>query len=110
MTLQLLRRLRRCRALLALALCAWMAMGSAAWAKHECCASMNMHAAKAMHGDHPHSPSACDDSCSCAHAAVDRLIEAVAVAPSPAAQTGWQASPQDAPQFVLAPPLRPPSA
>ncbi|HEY0199910.1 MAG TPA: hypothetical protein VGC19_15460 [Rhodanobacter sp.] len=115
MPLQLFCRLRRCRALFALALCAWLAMGSAAWAKSDCCASMDMHATTTMHADHhaphPHEHSVDNGACTCAHAAVDRLMADAAVAGSPLPSSiRWQAFPQDAPQPAFSPPLRPPSA
>jgi hypothetical protein len=116
MSLQLFYRLRRCRALFALSLCAWLAMGSAAWAKTGCCATMDMHASMAMHGDnhvqHPHGHPADNGACACtcAHAAVDRLTADQAPAGSPApGQVRWQAAPQDMPQLAFTPPLRPPA-
>lgn len=114
MSSDLLRRLRRCRALFALALCAWLAMGSAVWAKSHCCASMDMHGMGAMqadhHGAHPHGHVAEDGGCTCAHAAVDRLT--LALQPPDLflpASLNAHAWPQDAPQPVFAPPLRPPA-
>jgi hypothetical protein len=114
MSLQLLRRLRRCRALFALALCAWLAMGSATWAKADCCAAMDMHASMAMHGgdhpQHPHGHQADNGICTCAHAAVDRLAADLTPAGSLVPdQVRWQAVPQDMPQPAFKPPLRPPA-
>ncbi|KRE89368.1 hypothetical protein ASG87_03240 [Frateuria sp. Soil773] len=109
-------RLRRCRALFALALCAWMAMGSAAWARIDCCASMAMQGTMAMHGDShaspPHGQHHADQGeCTCAHMTADlpeaRFMAMLAPAPHGA---GWPARLQRAPQPVEAPPLRPPAA
>jgi hypothetical protein len=108
------RRLRRCRALFALAMCAWLAMGSAAWALPGCCASMGMHASMAMHAEHPvthpHGHAAGNIVCTCAHAAVDRLtVDAMPSGSPMPGRVHWRALPKDAPQPVFAPPLRPPS-
>jgi hypothetical protein len=115
MSLHLFRHLRRCRALFALALCAWLAMGSAVWAKSDCCASMDMHASMALHADHhaqhSHGQPEGNSSCTCAHAAVDRLMaEANAADSTLPDRIRWQPLLRDAPQRPFAPPLRPPSA
>ena len=116
MSSHLLRRLRRCRALFALALCAWLAMGSTVWAKSHCCASMDMHGMTSMHADHQgghpigHAADHGDGACTCAHAAVDRLTLTMQPQQVPLpARLDAHAWPQDAPQPVYAPPLRPPA-
>ena len=64
-----LRRLRRCRALFALALCAWLGLAAAALAETDCCAGMHGMATMAHHHDAP-APLHADGphaDCACAH-------------------------------------------
>src|SRR5579859_2426862 len=77
MTRHLFRRLRRCRALFALALCAWLALGSVVWAQADgCCPEMASSMGMGMHHDAvapdhgaTHAALMTPDSC-CAHATV----------------------------------------
>jgi hypothetical protein len=108
--------LRRCRVLFALAFCAWLLMGSAAWAKPACCDSMDMSHMHTMtmhadvHAAHPHGHAVAGCDCTCAHLSVASATLAMDVANAPiAARLHWRALPQDAPQPRYAPPLRPPS-
>ncbi|RAO77600.1 hypothetical protein [Dyella jiangningensis] len=115
MTRHLFRHLRRCRALFALALCAWLALGSAAWAQPEdCCASM----AASMGMSVPHAPdhgaahsiTMAADGC-CAHASVSVPPSSWGpVAEAEPASQGWLSRRETAPQPVYEPPLRPPVA
>jgi hypothetical protein len=114
---RLFPRLRRCRALFALALCAWLALASVAWAQEGCCASkgapegMAMSHAMGSHDHAPGHPATVAPDCSCAHV--------TASVPSPLAQNlpeslprgeHWQNYRDVAPQPVYEPPLRPPVA
>jgi hypothetical protein len=120
-------RLRRCRVLFALALCAWLALAGMAWGQQDCCAAMGhadaaamaqggppmamSHAAMAhggaLHGHHGHAHA----GCTCAHLCT-------AVAPLAAARwtfalaaaEAWRPAPPMAPRAAEAPPLRPPLA
>jgi hypothetical protein len=114
MSLHLFRRLRRCRLLFVLALCAWLMMGSTAWAKADCCASAGMQGMAAMHAGgpapqpHHHHPDSCQ--CACSHMTVDlSAVQALAPASILPGQARWQAAVQAAPQPGYAPPLRPPA-
>lgn len=112
------RHLRRCRALFALAFCAWLALASVAWAQPvDCCAPMAPGMDMSMphgstshdHGDaHPAGMAA--DGC-CAHASVNvpasSADHVLHVMPDAA---GWLARREPAPQPVYEPPLRPPVA
>ena len=114
MSLHLFRRLRRCRLLFVLALCAWLMMGSTAWAKADCCASAGMQGMAAMHAGAPapQPPHHHSDSCQCAcsHMTVDlSALRGLAPASIMPGQAGWQAAVQAAPQPGYAPPLRPPA-
>ncbi|WP_243039762.1 hypothetical protein [Dyella sedimenti] len=115
MTRHLFRHLRRCRALFALALCAWLALGSVAWAMpvEDCCASMGPDMAQAMAApDHApmHGATLASDTC-CAHAAAQVPPSAIGhVQPVPSGRLAWQRHRIDAPQPVYDPPLRPPVA
>ncbi|MDO1530050.1 hypothetical protein QMK61_14510 [Fulvimonas sp. R45] len=111
----LFRRLRRCRALFALALCAWLALAGAAWAQDGCCAGMGSQAMASMvHHDGmppaPHADIGGHVGCTCAHLAA---ALPVAVPSLPSAAPAWQAGPAlpaMAPERPSAPPLRPPLA
>jgi hypothetical protein len=118
MTRHLFRHLRHCRALFALALCAWLALASVVWAQPvHCCASM----ATTMDMSMAHAPGAHDhgadhaanmlpDGC-CAHATVTVPPSAwERVVPVQPASQGWLARRETAPQPVYEPPLRPPVA
>jgi hypothetical protein len=115
MPLHLFHRLRRCRVLFALALCAWLMMGSAAWAQADCCASAGMQGMAAMHAGgpspqphHNHHSDSCQ--CACSHMNVDlSTMQALLPAPNMPGQVGWPAAVQAAPQPGYAPPLRPPA-
>jgi hypothetical protein len=117
MARHLFHRLRRCRALFALALCAWLTLASAAWAQEDCCASkgtsMSMtmsHAADAQHPAPGHAATATPD-CVCAHAAVSVPPVLAQSLPHPLPyNAGWNAGSEIAPQPVYEPPLRPPVA
>jgi hypothetical protein len=120
MTRHLLRHLRRCRALFALALCAWLALSSMAWAQPEdCCptvaaASMSMsthHCTTTPAQDvHAHASSMAADGC-CAHAAVTVPPSVVQhMLHAQPDSSAWQARRESAPQPAYEPPLRPPLA
>jgi hypothetical protein len=114
MSLSFLHRLRRCRVLFALALCAWLMMGSAAWAKADCCASTGMQGMASMHGggQAPQPPHHHADTCqcTCSHMTVDlSALQALPRTSIMPGQTNWQAGIQMAPQPAYAPPLRPPA-
>jgi len=118
MTHHLFRHLRRCRALFALALCAWLALASVVWAQPgDCCApmassmDMSMAHAPAPH-DHgaAHSFGVAADGC-CAHASVSVPPSAWGpMAQAEPASQGWRSHRETAPQPVYEPPLRPPVA
>jgi hypothetical protein len=106
--------MRRCRLLFALALCAWLMMGSAAWAQASCCASAGMQGMAAMHTGapapqpHHHPSNGCH--CACSHMTVDlSALQALAPTSVMPGQASWQAAVQAAPQPGYAPPLRPPA-
>ncbi|MHA6202922.1 hypothetical protein ACXU4B_00690 [Dyella soli] len=115
----LFRHLRRCRALFALALCAWLALASLAWADQGCCASSghDMAMSMAMHhvagsADHPpaHAHPAAPDGC-CSHVAVTVLPSSAQAWPQAMPDAArWQARHVMAPQPDNEPPLRPPVA
>jgi hypothetical protein len=110
----LFRRLRRCRLLFVLALCAWLMMGSTAWARADCCASTGMQgmAAMPMGGPAPQPHQHLSDSCQCAcsHMTVDlSALQPLAPASIVPGQASWQAEVQAAPQPGYVPPLRPPA-
>jgi len=118
MTRHLFRHLRHCRALFALALCAWLALASVAWAQESCCASMSaatdmvMHHATNTHDHAPGHPETVMPDCGlCAHVATSVSPSLTQGMPQalPAAQ-GWQANHEAAPQPLYEPPLRPPAA
>jgi hypothetical protein len=117
MSRHLFRRLRRCRALFALALCAWLAMASLAWARQDCCASkgasMSMtmsHASDAQHHAPGQAATATPD-CLCAHAAASMPTAVAQSLPHTLPyNAGWNAVSEIAPQPVYEPPLRPPVA
>jgi hypothetical protein len=118
MSLHLFHRLRRCRLLFTLALCAWLMMGSTVWAKADCCAAMGMQGMAAMHAQGqapqqvPQPPHQHADVCQCAcnHMTADlSLPQVVATGSIMPAQGCWQAAVQAAPQPGYAPPLRPPA-
>jgi len=110
-------RLRRCRALFALALCAWLGLLGMAWAAPGCCAAMpgmTMAAGGSMHGGMPHMPHmphAPASDCGCAHApAVLPRMPAAAPGASPVRTVAWPVRSAHAPQPADSPPLRPPAA
>lgn len=118
MTRTLLRHLRRCRTLTVLALCAWLALSSVAWAmpRHdECCPSSSAMSAMTMPhaaSDHDasHAPAVSTDSC-CAHAPAsvpDAMVPHVLHVQ--AQNSSWMARREQAPQPINEPPLRPPVA
>lgn len=116
MSRYLFRRLRRCRALFALALCAWLSLASVVWAQADCCAtadmtmSMSMPHASDLHGhaaDHDHATvpgSCCPHAASVFPSAMPEPTHGLAYA------THWQVRRVIAPQPVYEPPLRPPVA
>jgi hypothetical protein len=117
MSRHLFRRLRRCRVLFALALCAWLTMASLAWAQEACCASsgtsmtMTMSHAMDMHDHSPGHTAAATPDCACAHAAASVPCSlAQGLSHALPQNTGWVASRETAPQPVYEPPLRPPLA
>ncbi|MFK2879440.1 hypothetical protein [Rhodanobacter hydrolyticus] len=105
-------RLRRCRVLFALALCAWLGVAFTAFAKADCCAGMDgtkvmtqHHGAPApVHADGVHA------DCACAHVTATLPVFAVPVGLARFAAVTWQAWPAEAPDLAHAPPLRPPLA
>lgn len=107
-----LRHLRRCRVLFALALCAWLGLATAVFAKADCCvgmagmATMTHHhgASVPVHADGMHA------DCACAHMTATLPAFAVSVGPRHFAATTLQAWPAAAPDLAHAPPLRPPLA
>ncbi len=115
MSSRLFHRLRRCRALFALALCAWLTLASVAWAQEGCCAPMGDSMGMSMsHGmgspDHaPAHPAPVAPDCSCAHmtASVPSLLPRDLPQSLPRGEL-WQAYREVAPQPVYEPPLRPP--
>ncbi|WP_430390725.1 hypothetical protein [Dyella sp. 20L07] len=117
MTRHLFRHLRRCRALFALALCAWLTLASVAWAQDDCCASMtapvgmSMSHGMDMHGhDAGHPATTMPDGC-CAHATVNVPVVQAQNLPQVAPESAdWRPYRQVAPQPVYEPPLRPPVA
>ena len=118
MSRHLFRHLRRCRTLLVLALCAWMALSSVAWAmpRHDdCCPStgaMGVMAMQHVSQDHgaTHASTLTSDSC-CTHAPASVPASMVPhVLHVQADASLGQARRQAAPQPVYDPPLRPPVA
>lgn len=114
MACHLFRHLRRCRALFALALCAWLALASVAWAMpaDDCCAgAAAMHLAHAPDAhDHDAAHPAATDGC-CAHASVTVPASGASrVLPVAAATQHGRAGREAPPQPVYDPPLRPPVA
>jgi hypothetical protein len=120
---RLLPSLRRSRALLALALCAWLLMAGMAWASGGCCETMQDAPAKAMATDghagmhdmqpqapHGHAGHGTPD-CTCAHVPANLPGVSLVTAghPSPSRLRLPKAS-EEAPQPPSKPPLRPPSA
>lgn len=117
MSSRLFHRLRRCRALFALALCAWLALASVAWAQESCCASMGASTGMAMHhamDSHDHAPGHATPvapDCSCAHVTASAPPLLAQNLPQSLPHGGhWQAYREVAPQPVYEPPLRPPVA
>lgn len=114
MTRRLFRHLRRCRALFALALCAWLALASVAWAMpiDDCCAgtaAMHMVRAADSHDHGTAHPAAADGCCTHASVAVPAAC-ASHVVPVAAVKHDGRAGRKAAPQPVYDPPLRPPVA
>ncbi|WP_267226797.1 hypothetical protein [Dyella silvae] len=116
----LLRQLRHCHALFALALCAWLALSSMAWAQpDDCCPNttaspMSMsthHGGNTTHPhDHAHATSMTADGC-CAHAAATVPPSMIGhVLHAQPGNSAWQAHREVAPHPVYEPPLRPPLA
>lgn len=112
----LLRHLRRCRTLLVLAMCAWLALSSVAWAmpRHDdCCpsstAAMGVMAMQHASPDHAaHTSTAMSDSC-CAHAPANVPASMLPhVLQVRADESPRQSHRETAPQPVYDPPLRPP--
>jgi hypothetical protein len=109
----LLRHLRRCRTLLVLAMCAWLALSSVAWAmpRHDdCCPSTATMAMQHASLDHAatHTSNAMSDSC-CAHAPASVPLSMVPhVLHVQADGSPRQSHREAAPQPVYEPPLRPP--
>jgi len=106
----LFRHLRRCRTLLVLALCAWLALSSVAWAmpRHDDCCPPNM---SAQH-DHAagHGSNAMSDSC-CTHAPASVPASLLPHVLHVHADIALRQSQREAaPQPVYDPPLRPPLA
>ncbi|WP_243047336.1 hypothetical protein [Dyella sp. RRB7] len=117
MSCRLFHRLRRCRALFALALCAWLTLAGVAWAQQGCCASMGDSAGMGMahamgspdHAPgHPASP-ASDGACAHVTASVPPLL-AQQLPPSSPPGPHWRVYREAAPQPLYEPPLRPPVA
>jgi hypothetical protein len=118
MTRHLFRHLRRCRALLVLALCAWLALSSVAWAmpQHDdCCpstAALGMVAVQHAAPDHgaTHTSSLATDSC-CTHAPASVPASMVPHVLHVLANSSlWQAQREAAPQPDYETLLRPPLA
>lgn len=119
MTRHLFRHLRRCRTLLVLAVCAWLALTSMAWAmpRHDdCCppstAAMGMMGMQHASPDHAatHSANVTSDSC-CTHAPASVPASMVPhVLHVQANASPRQLHREAAPQPVYDPPLRPPVA
>lgn len=121
---RLFHRLRRCRVLFALALCAWLAMGSLAWAGTGCCAGMAVHGSSMQsmsmpgmaamhavgHAQHPPAHHAGHGECTCAHAPADLSVMSMPVDSIMPGQLGWRLLALAAPQPSHGPPLRPPAA
>ncbi|WP_266159567.1 hypothetical protein [Dyella silvatica] len=124
-----LKPFRRCRAMFALALCAWLMLVSMAWAQQGCCSTvhgqtgaamvmaMDGHAsmsAHSMHGDGHDTAHAGDKlqahcTCACVSATVPQVAS---VAPPAAIADSGDAAyfGGEAPQPTRIPPLRPPAA
>ena len=117
MSPHLFHRLRRCRPLFVLALCAWLMMGSMAWGKGSCCAPTGMPGMSGMGAMHaqgpsqvPHNQHAEACQCACSHMTVDlSALPAIAAASVVPGRASWQAMVQAAPQPARASPLRPPT-
>lgn len=112
-----LRRLRRCRLLFVLALCAWLGLAGSVFAHADCCAGMGgmSGAATMTHPDSAQAPLHADGAhaggaCACVHATAALPELAAAVVPVRLAATKWQAWPAIAPTLPHPPPLRPPLA
>lgn len=114
----LLRHLRRCRTLLVLVMCAWLALSSVAWAmpRHDdCCpstAAMGMMTMQHASPDHAptHPSNVMSDSC-CSHAPASVPLSMVPhVLHVRADGSPRQSHREAAPQPVYEPPLRPPVA
>jgi hypothetical protein len=111
MSARLFHRLRRCRALLALAVCAWMVLAGVAWARGVPCPSMPAGAAS-MAGHHHDGGMPCAPALDCcAHAPVALPVAALQTPAAPAfAMPDWRVASPRMPRPARAPPLRPPSA
>jgi len=115
----LFRHLRRCRTLLVLALCAWLALSSMAWAmpqRDDCCpqeaAAMGVMGMQHASPDHmaTHTSNIMSDGC-CAHAPAsvpESMVPHVLHVQADASPR--QSHREAAPQPVYDPPLRPPVA
>lgn len=108
-----LRRLRRCRVLFALALCAWLGVATTVSAGAECCAGMA--GMKAMTHHHHGAPvpvhaDGVPAGCPCAHMTAVMPVPAVLIGSTRFSAPAWQALPAAAPERAHAPPLRPPLA
>jgi len=115
MSRSVLRHLRRCRVLFALALCAWLGLATTVFAKVDCCTgTAGMHAVKTMahHHDAP-APVHADGmhaDCTCAHMTATLPIFTLPGGSAHFAATAWRPRPAIAPDRARAPLLRPPLA
>lgn len=115
MSRPVLRRLRRCRVLFALALCAWLGLATTVLAKADCCAGMaGMDGMTTMthHHDAP-APAHADGvhvDCACAHVTATMPAIIAPIGPMRFFAPIWQALPAAAPELAHSPPLRPPLA
>ncbi|BFI95780.1 MAG: hypothetical protein RSP_12900 [Rhodanobacter sp.] len=109
MSRSVLRHLRRCRVLFALALCAWLGLAATVFAQADGCAGMRGMATAHNH-DMPAQAGGGHADCACAHVAatVPATVASMHAVHFPAA--AWQALPAVAPEVTYAPPLRPPLA
>ncbi|MBD8900060.1 hypothetical protein [Rhodanobacter sp. DHG33] len=106
------RYLRRCRVLFALALCAWLGLATAVFAKADCCADMQGMATMTHHHGAPapvHANGMHAD-CACAHMTATLPVFALPVGSAHFAAAAWRPRPATAPDRARAPPLRPPLA
>ena len=109
------RRLLRCRALFALAICAWLGLAGSVFARADCCAGMGGmgNATTMTHHDGVPAPLHADGvhaDCACAHATASLPLPNLPLAHAPFVAAVFPVWIGAAWEHTNAPPLRPPLA